>query len=165
MLLESHLRGCACCRAYAEDLEVVTEILRTTPVGRPRGRFHVPVGSARNNLLHRATRLPRPRLPARIGMARVVKLATSVAVALIAFGVVSNAQAPDTLVGALEVQTAHERISVKEKILDQLEGSEATQARQISNGLQSEAMRREQMEAAERRTSTSTFHCYCPANR
>lgn len=61
-VMEHHIERCASCRAFAEDLETVTETLRSSELVEPPIRFEV------------------PRRPARFGVSRAGAVAAAAAV-------------------------------------------------------------------------------------
>lgn len=115
-LVAPHLRRCAACRAFAEDLEALTETLRAAPLEEPSVRFQL------------------PRRPARIRMVHMATAATTAITAAIAVGVVGF-HSTETRIGALDIQTAHERMSMKEHLLETLDSTSAKRAQQIRFGL------------------------------
>lgn len=116
-LVRPHLRRCVACRAFTQDLEALTETLRAAPLAEPSVRFQL------------------PRRPARMRMRMAhMAAATTAITAAIAVGVV-NLHSPETRIGALDIETARQRMSVKEQLLEALDTG-ATRERQIRFGLE-----------------------------
>ncbi len=63
-------------------------------------------------------------------------VAATLVTAVVAAGGVFNLQAPDPRVGALEIQAARERMSVKEGMLNQLETTAVNRPQEIPASLQ-----------------------------
>jgi len=117
-LMAAHLARCTSCRAFADDLEGLTETLRAAPLAEPSVQFQL------------------PRRPARFGVAQAgsaAAAAITVAVALV--GIVGLRSSP-ARISAVEVQSAQERISVKEQLFQALDGADAKPVLQTPPGVE-----------------------------
>ena len=117
-LAATHLRRCAACRAFAVDLEALTETLRAAPLVEPSVRFQL------------------PRRRARIGVARAGTAAAATLTAAIAIGGVAGLHSSPSRISASDILTARERISAKEQQLAALESTEVGSAPQTPLGIE-----------------------------
>jgi len=117
-LVAAHLRRCAACWAFAVDLEALTETLRTAPLAEPSVRFQL------------------PRRPARFGLARAGTAAAATITAAIAVSGVVGLHSSPSQISASDIQNARERMTLKEHLIEELEGTTARPAQQIPRGLE-----------------------------
>jgi hypothetical protein len=99
-VMEHHLARCPACRSFADELEGVTEALRSADLVEPPIRFEV------------------PRRPARIGVSRAGAVAAAGILVAVALGGVAGLgpDAPSTGGYRANVQGAEERLSVSEHL-------------------------------------------------
>jgi hypothetical protein len=116
-LVASHLRKCAACRAFAMDLQALTESLRAAPLEEPSVRFQL------------------PRRPARFGVARAGTAAAAAISVVGALIVGVSIHASPSRISASDIQNAHDRLILKEQLMQDLEGTAARPARQVPRGL------------------------------
>jgi len=116
-LVASHLRKCAACRAFAVDLQALTESLRAAPLEEPSVRFQL------------------PRRPARIGVARAGTAAAAAITAAIAVGGFIGLDSSPARISASAIQNAQDRMILKEQLMQDLEGTAARPARHVPRGL------------------------------
>ncbi len=100
------------------DLEALTETLRSAPLAEPSVHFEL------------------PRRPARVGVAHAGSAAAVAITVAIALGGVVGLHSSPTRISAFDVQTARERISAKEQLLQALESPKAQPAPQSRRGLE-----------------------------
>jgi predicted anti-sigma-YlaC factor YlaD len=120
--LEEHLRSCAECRAFAADLEGLTRTLRGAALETPSVAFELP----------RRRRAGAVVLRAMSATAAAAVMAISALVGL--SGVVTPNLSPRGAVD-VDVRIAHERLAVKEQLLDNLEQAGRARAEQIRPSL------------------------------
>jgi predicted anti-sigma-YlaC factor YlaD len=109
-VMENHLARCAACRTFAEELEGVTETLRSADLVEPPIRFDVP---------HR---------PARVGVTRAGAAAAAAVLVAVALGAVAGlgpgSPAPDGYLA--DLQGAQEARSLQEHFALVSDGSTVT---------------------------------------
>lgn len=116
VLLAAQLERCPDCRAYAESLEAVTEILRTAPMEEPSLSYQLPRRSRFS-----APSMPRLRLAPR-SQARVFALpAISAAAVVVALGGLVSLHALATPAPGVDLRAVRELRGLKERALEQLE--------------------------------------------
>jgi len=116
-LVAAHFRKCAACRAFAVDLQALTETLRAAPLAEPSVRFQL------------------PRRRARFGVARAGTAAAAAITAAIAVGGVIGLDSSPARISASDIQNARDRMILKEQLMQDLEGTTARPARQVPRGL------------------------------
>ncbi len=121
-LLAAHLRKCAGCWTFAVDLEALTEKLRTAPLAEPSVRFQLPRRPARFGM-------------ARIGMARAGTAAAAAITALIAVVSVSGLHPSPSQISASELQSVRDRMTMKERMMQELETTTVRQVQDVPRGL------------------------------
>jgi hypothetical protein len=117
-LAAAHLRRCATCQAFAVDLEEITEVLRAAPLEEPSVRFQLP---------HR---------PARFGVARVGTVAAAAITAAIAVSGFAGLHSSPSQISASDLQSAHDRLIVKERLIEEIDGTTARQVKDVPRGVE-----------------------------
>ncbi len=102
-LMAAHLARCAACRSFADDLGTLTDTLRTAPLVEPSMQFQV----------------PRSRL--RFGVAQAGTAAAATITAAIALGGFVGLDPAPARISASDVQSAHERMFLKEKLMQDMD--------------------------------------------
>jgi hypothetical protein len=132
-LLAAHLKRCSACSSFADDLETVTDTLRTAPPVETPMRIQLP---------HR---------PARIGVAQAGTAAAAAIVAAVALGGVVGIDSSPARLSAFDVQSAQERIAAKEQRFQAMEGANTGSGPQTPAGL--EAAKQTTLDRAKSATS------------
>jgi hypothetical protein len=117
-LVAAHLRRCMECRAFAVNVEALTETLRAAPLAKPSVQFQL------------------PRRPARIGVARAGTAAAAAITAAIAVSGVIGLHAPPSRISASDIQNARDRMTLKEHLIEELDGTTARSGQQVPRGLE-----------------------------
>lgn len=115
-LVAAHLGRCRDCSIFADDLQVFTETLRSTPAATPSTTFSAPQRPGR----------VRPTLASSAAAAAV-----SVAGALVVAVSVHTSDA--TRIAASDIQSARDRMVLKEQLMQELEV--ARSARHVPRGV------------------------------
>ena len=120
-LLTAHLRRCAACSAFAVDLQVVTETLRAAPLAEPSVRFQL------------------PRRPARLSVAfassaAAAAITVAMAVGGIAISGVVGVDSSGSRISASDVQQAHDRMILNERLTEAMEVTTGQRSRQVPRG-------------------------------
>lgn len=115
-LAAAHLERCAACRAFAVDLEALTETLRAAPLEEPSVRFQL------------------PRRRARIGVAHMGTAAAATITTAIALGSFVSLGSAPARIAASDIQNAHDRMILKEQLMDALDT--APPAKQVPRGVE-----------------------------
>lgn len=114
----AHLARCGGCCSFANDLETLTQTLRAAPLAEPSTRFQL------------------PRRPARFGVAHAGTAAAAAITVAVALGGVVGLDSSPTRISAFDVQSAQERMTLKEQVFRALERADAKPAPQTPRGLQ-----------------------------
>lgn len=117
-LVAAHLRRCAACWAFAVDLEALTETLRTAPLAEPSVQFQL------------------PRRRARIGVAHMGTAAAATITTAIALGSFVGLGSAPSQISASDIQIAHDRMILKEQLMQKLESATVRPAQQVPRGLE-----------------------------
>ena len=116
-LVAAHLAHCAACCTFADDLRSITETLRSTPLAVPAVGFEL------------------PRRPSRVGVAfagSAAAAAMSVAGAVI---VGISVHTPASRIPAADIQLAHKRLVLQERLTESMGSTAPKPARQVPMGV------------------------------
>lgn len=117
-LLDAHLARCAACRLFADDLETLTDTLRTAPLLEPSLRFHP------------------PRRRTRVGIAHTGSAAAAAIVAAIALGNFIDLGSAPARISASDIQTAHDRMILKEQLMEEMDGATVRPPKRVPRGFE-----------------------------
>lgn len=117
-LLAAHLGRCAACSSFADDLETLTEALRTAPLVEPPVRFQL------------------PRKRARFGVAQAGTAAAATITAAIALGGFVGLGSAPARISASDIQNAHDRMILKEQLMQVMDTTIVRPAKRVPRGLQ-----------------------------
>ncbi len=116
-LLAAHLARCAACSSFADDLETVTETLRTAPLVEPALPFQL------------------PRRRARLGVAQVGTAAAATITAAIALGSFVGLGSAPARISASDIETAHDRMVLKEQLMEEVDITTIRPVKRVPRGL------------------------------
>ena len=117
-LLRAHLARCAACRSFADDLETITDALRTAPLVETSMRFQL------------------PRRPARVGVAHAGSAAAAAIVATIALGSFVGLGSAPARISASDIQNAHDRMILKEQLMEEMDTAAVRPPKRVPRGFQ-----------------------------
>ena len=117
-LMAAHLARCPTCCSFADDLETLTDTLRTTPLDEPSVQFQV----------------PRRRL--RFGIAQAGTAAAATITAAIALGGFVGLDSAPTPISAADVQSAHERMFLKEQLMQDMDTALVPLKKRVPRGIE-----------------------------
>jgi hypothetical protein len=117
-LMAAHLARCAACRSFAGDLETLTDTLRAAPLVEQSVHFQV----------------PRKRM--RFGVAQAGTAAAATITAAIALGGFVALDPSPSRISASDVQSAHERMLLKEQLIQEIDTQNVTPRKRVPRGVE-----------------------------
>jgi hypothetical protein len=117
-LMAAHLARCAACRSFADDLETLTDRLRTAPLVEQSIHFQI----------------PRKRM--RFGVAQAGTAAAATITAAIALGGFVALDPSPARISASDVESAHERMLLKEQLMQDMDNQSVPIRKRVPRGFE-----------------------------